>query len=80
MEKTHHHHLFNVQMDIHCLKHKLGYVHRDVKAENVLLLSEDRLKLADFGFSTQLVNGRFYTFIPLGRRGMLGHTIYLNGG
>uniref|UniRef100_A0A1B0FJ84 Protein kinase domain-containing protein n=1 Tax=Glossina morsitans morsitans TaxID=37546 RepID=A0A1B0FJ84_GLOMM len=37
--------------------HTLGFVHRDIKAENVLLLSEDRLKLADFGFSTQLING-----------------------
>lgn len=39
------------------LQHNLGFVHRDIKAENVLLLTEDRIKLADFGFSTQLVNG-----------------------
>ncbi|KAJ6649240.1 Serine/threonine-protein kinase NIM1 [Pseudolycoriella hygida] len=37
--------------------HSLGFVHRDIKAENVLMVTEDRIKLADFGFSTQLING-----------------------
>lgn len=37
--------------------HNLGYVHRDIKAENILMVNEERIKLADFGFSTQLNNG-----------------------
>lgn len=36
------------------LQHHLGFVHRDVKAENVLLITDEHVKLCDFGFSTQV--------------------------
>lgn len=39
-------------------QHHLGYVHRDVKAENVLVISEEHVKLGDFGFSTQVTGAQ----------------------
>lgn len=35
-------------------------MHRDIKAENVLLISDEFVKLADFGFSTQVMNAQDY--------------------
>lgn len=37
--------------------HQEGIAHRDLKPENILLQHGDRLKLADFGFSSKITDG-----------------------
>ncbi|KAI5701464.1 hypothetical protein M8J75_009830 [Diaphorina citri] len=47
--------------------HGLGYVHRDIKPDNMLLSATGHLKLTDFGSATQVdKNGRIKSIVPVG--------------
>lgn len=44
---------------IHYLHNEMHVVHRDLKAENILVDSDDNIRLIDFGFSTFIENDQF---------------------
>lgn len=38
--------------------HSLHRIHRDIKSDNILMSTDGKIKLADFGYAAQLTNGR----------------------
>ena len=42
--------------------HDNGVVHRDIKGENIMLDKDYNVKLVDFGFATNNINGKLNTF------------------
>lgn len=46
--------------------HQRGILHRDIKSDNILFNSEGSIKLADFGYATQLTKERRGTVSKVG--------------
>jgi serine/threonine protein kinase len=57
--------------------HSRNIIHRDIKPGNILIFDEDRLKLADFGF-TKVMNPNALNDTHVGTQGYLAPEINAN--
>lgn len=49
--------------------HKLNYVHRDIKPDNIVLDSKGHIRLADFGSCLKMRNGKVQSNVAVGTPG-----------
>ncbi|KAI5148563.1 serine/threonine-protein kinase MRCK [Enteropsectra breve] len=46
--------------------HKMGWLHRDLKPDNIIIDADGHIKLGDFGSCAQMVNGKATSFLSVG--------------